>query len=351
MLHFGRFFIVVAMVIGAPTLSVQANSTPTVRVSEAQPWLQGIQKPLFCHADVPFRQQISSHVSAELTWILPAGSQVKKGELLAKQNDFYLKRQLAQLDANAKAAHANYVYSFNEYERLSKLDEGGVVSSSELQQHKRDYQTAAEQNKMYAEQYRVVQHQLNNLMHRATADGVVLSLSGEPGQWVGEGESILVFLPADQQEVTCRVALDLYQEFNQFKDVELSLSDGTELYLDRHAGLVSSQDQTINLHLKFKKNRPEKFLIGQRYVVDVSVAASNLTKVPYDALTINNNEYYVWRVDKDNKVSKVAAKIVDTGNTYSVIQGQLKAGDKVVIKGKIALKDDAEVTINSQVKL
>ncbi|WP_187301407.1 efflux RND transporter periplasmic adaptor subunit [Pseudoalteromonas luteoviolacea] len=330
---------------------MQANSTPVVRVGEAQQWQRGIEKPLYCHSDVPFRQQISSHVSAELTWLLPAGSRVKKGELLAKQNDFYLKRQLAQLDANGKAAHANYIYSFNEFERLSKLDEGGVVSSSELQQHKRDYQTALEQNKIYAEQYQLVKHQLNNLTHRAPADGIVLSLSGEPGQWVGEGESILEFLPAEQQEVTCRVALDLYQEFNQFENVELSLADGTELYLDRDAGLVSSQDQTINLHLKFKNNRPEKFLIGQRYVVDVSMAANNLTKVPYDALTINKNEYYVWRVGQDNKVSKVVAKIIDTDKDFSVIQADIQAGDKVVVKGKIALKDDTEVTINGQGKL
>ncbi|MCG7551733.1 efflux RND transporter periplasmic adaptor subunit [Pseudoalteromonas sp. Of7M-16] len=346
-----RYFILTNIFIGSAVLSVQANSTPVVRVGEAQQWQQGINKPLYCHSDVPFRQQVSSHVSAELTWLLPAGSQVKKGELLAKQNDFYLKRQLAQLDANAKAAHANYVYSLNEYERLSKLDEGGVVSSSELQQHKRDYQTALEQNKIYAEQFRLVEHQLNNLIHRAPADGVVLSLSSEPGQWVGEGESLLVFLPAEQQEVTCRVALELYQEFNQFKDVKLSLADGTELFLDRHAGLVSSQDQTINLHLKFKNSRPEKFLIGQRHVVDVSMAASNLTKVPYDALTINKQEYYVWRVGQDNKVTKVVVKITDTDRNYSVIQGNIRAGDKVVVKGKMALKDDLEVTIKSRIKL
>jgi RND family efflux transporter MFP subunit len=346
-----RYFIFSFLVIVSSISSVQANSTPVVRVSEAQSWQLGIQKPLYCYADVPFRQQVSSHVFSELTWLLPAGSRVKKGELLAKQSDFYLKRQLAELDANVKAAQANYNYSFNEYERLSKLDEGGLVSSSELQQHKRDYQTASEQNKIYAEQFRLVEHQLNNLTHRAPADGVVLSLSGEPGQWVGEGESILVFLPADKQEMTCRVALDLYQEFDQFNNVRLSLSDGTELFLDRHAALVSSQDQTINLHLKFKNAPPENFLIGQRYVVNVSMDASNLTKVPYDALTINNNEYYVWRVGKDNKVRKVVTKIIDTEKDYSVIQGDIQAGDTVVIKGKIALKEDAEVTINGQGKL
>ncbi|NKC18451.1 efflux RND transporter periplasmic adaptor subunit [Pseudoalteromonas sp. S4498] len=346
-----RYLIFASTVIGTSISSVQASATPVVKVEEARKWQRGVQKPLYCHADVPFRQQVSSHVSAELTWLLPAGSRVKEGEVLAKQNDFYLKRQLAQLDANAKAARANYVYSFNEYDRLSKLDEGGVVSSSELQQHKRDYQTAAEQNEIYAEQYRLVEHQLNNLTHRAPADGVVLSLFGEPGEWVGEGESILVFLPAQQQEVTCRVALDLYQEFNQFEGAKLSLADGTELFLDRDAGLVSSQDQTINLHLKFKHNPPEKFLIGQRYVVDVSMAASNLTKVPYDALTINKNEYYVWRVDQENKVNRVVVKIVDTDKNHSVIQGEIQAGDKVVVKGKIALKDDAQVTINSQGKL
>lgn len=346
-----RHFILANMIIGSSFLSISANSTPSVRVGEAQPWQKGIQKPLYCHADVPFRQQISSHVSAELTWLLPAGSQVKKGELLAKQNDFYLKRQLAQLDANAKAAHANYIYSFNEYERLSKLDEGGVVSSSELQLHKRDYQTALEQNKIYEEQFRLVEHQLNNLTHRAPADGVVLSLSGQPGQWVGEGESILEFLPADHHEMTCRVTLDLYQEFNHFKDVELSLLDGTELFLDRHAGSVSRQDQTINLHLKFKSTPLEKFLIGQRYVVDVSMAASNLTKVPYDALTINNSEYYVWRVSADNQVSKVVVEIIDSEKNYSVIQGSIQAGDKLVVKGKVALKEDTTVTINGQGKL
>ena len=92
----------------SPTL---AKDTARVTVGVAEDWQQGIEKSLYCQGSTPFYQTISSHAHASVKWLLPVGSHVQKGTVLAQQDDFYLRQQLAQIDTDIAIVEARHQFA------------------------------------------------------------------------------------------------------------------------------------------------------------------------------------------------------------------------------------------------
>lgn len=336
-------------VISTITLAETNVKAPKVTVAIAQPWAKGIQKPLYCRGDVPHRIRISSHVQAELNWVLPLSSDVKKGDILAKQDDFYLQQNLAQLQADIATQDAEYQYAFSEFNRLKALENQSLASKSELNQFERDYKTAAARKTSLQKQAQTVRYQIKHLTHYAQEDGEVLQLFVEPGEWITQGESIMVFLPAHHEEITCRVSLAVFNEFNQFAQASFHLADDTPLKLVRKASFVDREDQTFTVHFGFADQRPDTVFLGQRFTVMLREQADDLVAVPYDALTLEQDQTFVWQIDAQNKAHKQRVKVVDTHSDYAVIRSQITSTQRVVLKGKQALQEDVVVQVNRNV--
>lgn len=328
------------------------KKAPKVTVAEAQAWDQGIQKPLYCRGDVPHRLRVASHVFAELDEVLPLASTAKKGEIIAKQNDFYLQQQLAGLHADIATQEAEYHYSLKEFTRLKALEDQSLASKSDLGRFERDYKTAAARISALREQVKTVKHQIANLVHYAPTDGTILQLFVEPGEWIRQGEGILVFLPEHHQEITCRVSLEIFNTFNQFNGVSYHLiTDETQptatvpLTLLRKASFVERDDQTFTAHFGFADKHPDNVFLGQRFTVVLRQTADDLVQVPYDALTLAQNQTFVWQLDAQNKAHKLPVDVVDTHSNYAVIRSTIGAQQQVVVKGKQALTENIAVEV------
>ncbi|MCL1124795.1 efflux RND transporter periplasmic adaptor subunit [Shewanella surugensis] len=327
--------------------SLFADDKPLVHVTETKQWDGGIQKTLYCRGDVLFRPHISSHVQAQLDWILPVDTEVKKGDLIAKQNDFYLVQTLASLTSRLAAAKAQASFSAQEYQRIQSLDKQDMVSVSDLSRAELDAQVSKQGYQALQAEQRTLKHQIAHLDHYAPADGKVFELNAQPGEWVEMGDSLLVFLPMDNQEVVCRMSLDLYQQVEQLSLASFYLEEGISLQLNRLASEVNEADQTFNLHFNFKGGASAALFLGQRVTVKMQMHADDLSLIAYDALNLNDNEYYVWQVDEDNKVKQVPIKIVDTLGQHAVIQSPIKVGQWLVVRGGKSLKQsDAVIVAN-----
>ena len=64
-------------------------STPLVKVANIEPWHRGDISIINCQISVPFLTAFSSESGAKLTYLLPKGSEVKKGQLIAEQQNYY----------------------------------------------------------------------------------------------------------------------------------------------------------------------------------------------------------------------------------------------------------------------
>ncbi|WP_298774704.1 efflux RND transporter periplasmic adaptor subunit [uncultured Shewanella sp.] len=323
-----------------------------VHVDQVQPWHDGIQKSLYCHGDVPFRPQVSSHVKAQLDWVLPVNMPVKKGDVIALQDDFYLVQESLKLTAKLEAAKAQADFSAQEYQRIQSLDKQEMVSVSDLNRAKLDAKLTKQQYLALKADQMILEHQIANLKHLAPADGQIFTLNAQPGEWLDSGDSILSFLPSDNQEVICQMSLDLFQEINDIELANFQLKSGETLVFNRLASKVDEAAQTVNVHFNFKNETAALFL-NERIAVNMQMPMKALTLITYDALNLKDNEYYVWLLNDANKVTQVPVQIMDTQGAHAVVQSNIKVGEHVVVRGgkSLSLNDQVIVANADEVKV
>ena len=133
------------------------------------------------------------------------GSQVKKGQLLAKLDaaDTNLNAQASMADI--RSAEAGYALAKAEVERQRKLVEKKFISQSALDIREAELKTSAARVQQAKAQAAISGNQSRYTALIADRDGVVTMIHAEPGQVVEAGESIAQITDTKQIEVLVAV--------------------------------------------------------------------------------------------------------------------------------------------------
>ena len=104
------------------TFAAKATTEPAlVTVANIETWQEGEVSTINCQISVPFLTAFSSESSAKLTYLLPIGSAVKQGQLMAEQQSYYYMQQLSRLQQQLIIGSSDVAYHSNEYNRFSAL--------------------------------------------------------------------------------------------------------------------------------------------------------------------------------------------------------------------------------------
>jgi RND family efflux transporter MFP subunit len=309
-----------------------------VKVDYVLPWDKGEQVLLYCTVDVSFKNQISSYAEAELTWALPEGSWVKKGDVLARQNSFYLDRQSKMLAIRIADANSKWDFTRKEYTRLQTLTKGHVAES-QLNSVKRQYEEAKYALAEMEQQREVINYRLSKLEHLAPAKGQVSHLLANLGENMAIGQPILLLFATQFKELACSVPLNVYQKFNEHSSkkklsVKYQFNESYSLSLKRQQASAQKDEQSLRVFLSLPAQLQASLVVGQRLQITMYQQQPNLTQVPFDAMILANEGNYVWRLDEDNKVHKQLVDIVAAQKVSFIVRSKMKSGSRVVVRGK-----------------
>jgi RND family efflux transporter MFP subunit len=325
-----------------------------VKVENVLPWQKGKQVLLYCAVDVSFKNQISSYAEAELIWLLPEGSSVKKGDVLARQNSFYLERQSKMLAIRIADANSKLDFTRKEYTRLQRLTKAHVAES-QLNRVKRQYDQARYTLAEMEEQREVINYRLSKLHHLAPAAGQVTNLLASLGENMAIGQPILQLIATQFKELACSVPLDVYQQFNAYSSealspVQFQFNESYSLSLKRQQASAQKDEQSITLFLSLPAQLQANLVVGKRLQVTMNQQQPNLTQVPFDAMILANEGHYVWRLDEDNKVHKQPVDIVATQKVSFIVRSKMKSGSRVVVRGKQSMEVGKAVTLAGELR-
>jgi len=73
--------------------------------------------------------------------------------------------------------------------------------------------------------------------------------------------------------------------------------------------------------------------------------SKNIIKIPYSAVMNENNKYYVFTVDKSNKITKKEIGIGTNDDSYYEITSGLSVGERIITVVDEALKDGDKIKI------
>lgn len=340
----------------APPVTVTVTPVVMKDVAEMRTWvglLNGFQ-----NADI--RAQVTGYL---MTQDYKEGSLVKKGTVLFTIDDRPFVAALAQAQADYAASVAKAQLSQITLDRQTQLYKTKVISQQEYDTY---YQTAQADIAQAAAKKAAVdtaQINLNYCTITAPFDGITGVAQAQIGDLVGPGGTATVLTQMSQINpikanfsITEQEYLNAADMINKKEEeapqkrpavIELKLADGKVYpekgvydFVNRQINVATGSIQVTALF----PNENELLRPGLFARVTAPVREiKNALLVPQAAVVEMQGNHLVSLVDASGVVTTLPVKLGPTEGAMQVVEGRLKAGDKVVVGGVEKVKPGMKV--------
>ena len=292
-----------------------------------------------------FDARLASELSAKIEWIAEVGTEVAKGDTVARLEDFTFRLYEMEAEARVSKEKARVTFLISEKSRLEQLAENNLSAKSQLDQVTSDL-AMAESDEMIAEaqlgQAKVAMY-ITEI--RAPFDGIVTERLRNIGELLNIADELIRLVDPNSIEVVARAPL------NTVNFIELD--DELELHNDYRDGegtvrtivpFGNPQSHMFEVRLNVD---PDVWTVGEsvRLSMPTAVAKEVLT-VPRDALVLRREGTFVYRIDDELKAEQVNVITgLGAGKLIEVI-GNIKPGDRIVVRGAERLNTGAMVQIS-----
>ena len=285
--------------------------------------------------------RISSEVGGPLSWIAEPGATVKRGDTLARIAPERLSLTLRDNEAALKRLDAQLSLLATQRARLQTL--GNVVSQSQLDEAL-SRERMAEQD---VEQARVARDRarldLNRASVRAPFDGVVAERLQQSGEFVASGAPLLRLVNEQDLEVVARAPMTTADTVAA--GAVAQIIDGDRKVAGKVRAVIPVGDERSRM-VELRIALTDRWRVGAP--VRVEIAPRDVRKVvtvPRDAVILRQGASYVMRVRADNTAERVAVNIGPGRENQVQIDGTLRAGDRVVVRGAERLEPGQSVSV------
>lgn len=280
--------------------------------------------------------RIFNQEEGRLTALLPyEGDSVAEGEVLARLDDRLLRASLNKAEATLKQARLDL-------SRLDRLVKREMVSAEAIERARTAVVVAEAEVSL-------LQTRLDYSVIRAPFGGVISARLVEPGDVLAKFSHLLTLIKPSPLVAKVGVS-ELWLP-------HLAVGDPVSLSIDALPGqrFAASIDRIHPAVDPDSRQGVVEVLLdpppagarpGQFCRVTFTSPPMQALLVPFAALQYDSGGEFVMRVDDDRKAERVAVKTGDgVGDRLQVLDG-LQAGDRVVIRGLLGLKDGSRVSVH-----
>ena len=292
-----------------------------------------------------FDARLASELAAKLKWIADVGTTVKEGETIARLED--VTYRLLEMEAKSRVDRekARVTFLRAEKSRLEKLGEVNLSARSQLDQTISDL-AVAESDQAIAEaqlgQAKVAMH-ITEI--RAPFDGIVTEKLRNIGERLNVADEVIRLVDPESIEVVARAPLNTVNFIGN--------GDVLEIYNDYREGKGSvrttvpfgnPQSHMFEVRLNVDS---ELWTVGESVRVSMPTAvAREVMAVPRDALVLRREGTSVFRIRDDMTAEQVSVITgLGAGSLIEII-GDVRANDKIVIRGAERLSTGMTVSIH-----
>jgi len=318
----------------------------TVRIAEAA------STELAPHSEAPGSvvsvndSLIAAATPGKILWVAEIGSEVAAGDVIARIDpaDALLQRDESRADIKRLASRADYLARL--VARHEGLGEDGGESEASVDQMRADRDEAQQNLERSRVALRRAETALERTQVKAPFAGRIAAREVEVGEFVTPGAAVARLVNIEELEVTARAPDSLLAAVHP-GDL-ISVSNGVETTRASVRAVVPVGDtvsRTLELRLVLPKT---DWHIGSAVQVSLPRSApKRVVAVDRDALILRADRVSVFIVGPDNVAKQIDIELgAAEGNLIEVI-GDIRPGDKVVIRGGERLRDGQAVTIQN----
>ena len=282
------------------------------------------------------------------------GTQVKKGDLLARLDPQQYRQDFEVAKADVAAAEAEVTRSQAQEYRQRELLKNGNTTRVQYDQALKTFKTA--QAQLDSAQARQVQasENLGYTELKADNDGVITAIGADPGQVVSAGQMVVRLAQPGEREGVFNIGEGVFKTRPKDPIVTVHLVSNPEIETAGKVRYVSPQadpaTRTYTVRVSLP-DAPPQMRLGANVVGTVTLDQGQTVSIPGSALFQKDGKPAVWLVDKDSTVQLKPITVQRYQGDSVVVGDGLAQGDVVVTAGvqkllpgqKVALMDASAV--------
>jgi RND family efflux transporter MFP subunit len=276
------------------------------------------------------------------------GDYVKKGDPLVNLKETESRLRLKGTVAAKKRIQANLQKAEKELKRVSKLKETNSIAEKQYDTAFYTYRALSQELLQNESEIDLLNYEIKQQKVLAPFSGFVAKEHTQIGEWINKGGPVVTLLDLDNVQITVdvperySVLLAAQSNVNVFiKSVSNNPFSG-KIYSVLPQGNPDSRTFPVRIYLA---NPDHKIKGGMEAMVTFNLATEiKALLVPKDAVVTAGNNRLVFMVN-DGKAISVPVKIIGYYDGDVAVEGNLKPGIQVVIRGNERLRPGQPVVV------
>lgn len=328
----------------SPPAADGARQPPWVRTAEVRPSTAGgyeVSGTVRARTESPLSFQVSGRIVARL---VDANQRVVAGQPLLRLDPRDLQQAVTSASAELAAAEEALATAEADLARARELRQRNFISAQGLERTELQRREAQSRRDAAAARLEEARNALDYAVLASPAGGVLLEVTGEPGQVVAAGQPVAVLAQGAAREIE----VYLPQGMPPPTQGQAVLDDGRSLPLRLRevAGAVEPQARTRRARYTVTEGAADLVLgavVRTRFEAMGSAAGETAVfSVPIGALDERGKGARVWRV-REGRLIPTPVRVLAVYDRDAQVSGELAAGERVVALGTQLLREDMTV--------
>jgi RND family efflux transporter MFP subunit len=273
--------------------------------------------------------------------VLP-GDYVRVGEALARIRTVPYELGLRAAEGRRKEARARLDQALRKLQRAQDLFDSDVVSQDHLDDAFSEHvawQGRLDQADAEIDHFKI---QLDRCIIRAPYEGAIVAKRVDVGEWIEIGGAAVEMIALERLQVRIDVPERYYDLLSDGEQVRVELAALPGLQLDGavHRIVARADPKSRTFPVKVRIPNPEgRVGVGMLAQVALSIGTGRRAcVVPKDALIRLGGKELVYRITTDETVETVPVESLQGLGDWVVVEGEVRAGDRVVTRGNERLQ-------------
>ena len=329
------------------------DSRPPVPVRVARVEIRSVsdQISLVGTTEAIAKSTIASEVSGIVEYFpVNEGNYIKKGDLLVKLKSTALKLILKGAVAARKKSIANLENAEKELARVSRLKDANSIAERKYDEALYNYRALSQelvQNNAKIEQ---LEYEIAQKKVLSPFSGFIADEHTQVGEWVSAGGAVVTLIDLSQIRITVNVPeryAVLLPEKGRVK-INVKSIPGKPLFGMIYAILPRGNSESRTFPVRINMANPGfKIKSGMEVFATFDLARTkSALLVPKDSIVTSGEDKMVFTVAGDKAVS-VRVKVTGYFDGDVAVEGNLKPGDQVVIRGNERLRPGQAVEVQN----
>lgn len=275
------------------------------------------------------------------------GDTVRKGQLLARLRTDTLELQRDSVAAQLQEAEARLKLAELSMKRARDLFEKEVTSQADYDNAHYEYSAWQGRTQSLSAELAGINLDIDLCSIRAPFAGLVAAEMTEVGQWITIGAPVVELLSLHDLEVRVEVPERYFASLNPGATARVTFESIPDLVVEGTISAVVAradpQARTFPLKVRIDNSKGR---IGAGMLAQVAFPAGEsyrATVVPKDAVVTQGNERFVYLINGDDTVSMVPVRVGEGVGSWIAVEGELRAGSRVVTRGNERLRPGLSV--------